>query len=85
MTQHTDSQLDRLNFLLEKNDFSIPSFRLKVSDSGTNLSWLKKHLSPKLKSVIESSDSLVRDVEIAKELITLLSLTIGQLKAANKG
>ena len=86
MTRNSNSRLERLNFLLTKADFQIPSYRAVVSESGNNLLWLKKHLLPKLEAYLFSKQATVSeissaDIEVAKELLLLLPLSITQLKA----
>jgi hypothetical protein len=81
MTKKAGSSLDRLNFLLSKLDLGVPSYRTTVSDSGSNLTWLKKHVSSKLEGIVlGESEHPIRDIEIAKELLSLLSLSVSQLK-----
>jgi hypothetical protein len=85
MTKNANTRLERLNSLLAKADLKIPSYRAVVSESGNNLSWLKKHLLPKLEAVFLNPDATseisAADIEDVKEILALLPLSITQLKA----
>ena len=59
------THLERLNTLLLA-EVELPTFRRSVSDSGSNLLWLRKHL--------------VNSPKISSELRGLLRLTLSELK-----
>ncbi|MGL5013375.1 MAG: hypothetical protein ACRC6V_03670 [Bacteroidales bacterium] len=58
--------IDELNTLIEKEMPGLPDFRSTVSNSGSNLAWLRK---------------AVKRYTVSDRLLYLLSLEINELKS----